>query len=168
MNSYSIRFIHWLFGVRNDTVKHSNSRDIYFKGCITNNFLITILLLLRLLPYYSPTFFPQIARCKSSTYSERSWRNRMLLVESPEFISLFVPVSGRWLPPNRRCPTLDSRTRSCEAQDTLMQVVICCLSWEAEPQLGVFAGGWKPFSFAYAPRSLYASVCVGSQSRTHR
>lgn len=65
MNSYSIRFIHWLFRVRNDTVKHRNRWDIYFKGYSTNNFLITILFLLRLLLYRSLTFFlEQSARCK--------------------------------------------------------------------------------------------------------
>lgn len=92
MNSYSIRFTHWLFRVRNDTVKHRHSCDIYFKGCITNNFLITILFLLRLLLYCSLTFFPkQIARCKSSTYSDRCQTNWMLLAGPPEFLSLFVP-----------------------------------------------------------------------------
>lgn len=177
MNSYSIRFTHWLFRVRNDTVKHRNSCDIYFKGFITNNFLITILFLLRLLLYCSPTFFSkQIAKCKSSTYSDRFQRNWMLLAGPPEFLSLSVPQTFLCLfpflfpcfpcfLPSRICPTLGSKAGSCQTGDALMQVMSCCLKWDLELQLTAFEGGWKAFQFECECRGIFISVL--SDRNTH-
>lgn len=149
MNSYSIRFIHWLFRVRNDTVKHRNSWDIYFKGYSTNNFLITILFLLRLLLYRSLTFFlKQTARCKSSTRSDRCRRSRMLLAEPPEVLS-------QW------------SLSHVGLQVTQMPVLTCCPREEAEPQLRVCAGGWKQLQFEYAHKSIFISASVCSRTCTH-
>lgn len=166
MNSCSIRFTHWLFRVRNDTVKHRNSWYIYFKGYITKDFLITIPFLLTLLSFCSLTLF----------LNKLQGANPALAVTDAGGTECSLQILQSFFPCLSPCPAgishpakvvTCSRAQSCWVWDALMQVVSCWLRWDAELQLGVFAGGWKPFQFEYAHKSVSFSMCICLQAHTH-
>lgn len=162
MNSYSIRFIHWLFRVGNDTVKHRNSWDIYFKGYITNNFPITILFLLRLLLYCSPTFFlKRIARCKPGTYTDRGRRNRMLLPEPP--------VSFPACPHGQQMCATGRRFSWAGLEGTVLSGMgHTDASRELLPKVRSICGWLETISiWVCAQRYIYFRVCVLTDMYTH-
>lgn len=100
MNAYSIRFIHWLLRVRNDTIKQRNSWDIYLKGCIINYFPITTLFLLGSLCHCSPAS----PHARHEVAAPRGAWVTWVILGDPRRAGRGVP--SRHMPPHMRCPAL--------------------------------------------------------------